>query len=102
LRYLEWKMRVIQQEARFTAPGGTFDIVRAKLTSNPIGFGRNFLIGPQLDLWFAKESCHLTLRTAWEWILLDGSHQAFVSAAVSDTYFVTEIQGLNASASLEF
>lgn len=101
-RYSAWKMRCIEQETRLTAPGGTFDIVRGKANSQQVGVSRSFLIGPKFDFWFFKDSCHLTLKGAWQWIALDGTHQVLLDANVSDVNFRNDIQGLNASASLEF
>ena len=102
VRYIEWKMKVIQQEVRLTAPGGTFDLVRGKIDSNIIGFSRNMLLGPQLDFWFARNRYHLMLRAAWQWVLNDGAYHGYANATVGESYFVNEMQGLNASASFEF
>lgn len=102
MHYVEWKMREIQQEVRLTAPGGAFNISRGKITSEVIGFTRNMLIGPQLDVWFAENRYHLMLRAAWQWVLNDGAHHAYLSAGVTDSFFVNELQGLNVSGSFEF
>lgn len=102
VRYVSWELQVTQQETRLTAPGGTFNIVNAKKNNSQIGIQRSFLLGPQVDFWFYNDNCHLTLRGAWQWIYLDGAHQSFLGASVGEFYFQNLIQGLNASASLEF
>lgn len=90
-----------QKEIRITR-GDEFYIVQGKLTVDHVAFSYDFLIGPQWDVWFFNDNCHLTLRAAWEWFIMSAANTVYLNAANADNTLTLEIQGLTVSAAFEF